>query len=448
MTLRNQLVLRAPAVADDAGTTTTTEDSRPKSMAGWMAGIKEMTAPPAPDKAKAENNDGKETKTDAGANGGAAPPVDAGTVPPAKPDADKAGASAAPKDEKPPAAGAATTTEDDDERPPRTSADWKARRAKVKQREDALNREIESRDTQLKELQGKLTEFESKLSQPTEPPPEIKSELDRLAAQNKELSDRIMVLDVTQHPDFQTYFENKRANAIGKAKRIVGEAQAAEVEKILAMPDSEYKSNQLETLLSEMTDMQRSRMAVVVDELENAELERKAEITKATTHAEKLKTEREAKAKQRQEAFEKAKQNGFTEVLNMFQDPDPKKGFMLYQKKPDGQEGAKEWNAAVDKRIADAKSLLFGGNMTPQKVSEAALRAVAMPAILEAYQHDLKEWTDKISKLEAQVKTLSAAQPAQGGAGGTKSSDDDKVPEGMSSEARVARWTKRVVQGP
>lgn len=188
---------------------------------------KENVSPPAP--------------TGKGSDAPVGKPADS---PPAKAEPAKPEPKAEPKPE--PAAAAPEAKpkgpEPGEEKWPRTSADWDKFKKVRKEREESLRKEIAIREEKIKELTTKYQEVEAKASKVPSTDPEV----ERLKKINDELTNRIMVLDVTQDPRFQTYFENKTQAQIQLAKNIVGAEKAEAIAKALQLPNTpEYNDLKL-----------------------------------------------------------------------------------------------------------------------------------------------------------------------------------------------------------
>ena len=264
-----------------------------------------------------------------------------------------------------------------------------------------------AREEKLKKLESELA---STGKARTEDPETLlaKTRLEQLEKENKDLSDRITTLDVTRHPKFEAYFKDRTEAQIKLAQRIAGTELAEDIAKALRIPDTDdfraYKESVLEGVMSNLTPIQQGRIAAIQNALADIEQERSNEIQKAESHRSTLLAQQEAEKKAMTEGAEKV----FTNVLRDLQDE--KTGMAIFRPRPDDQ----EWNTAVQRRVDSAKALLMGNGLKPDDIVRAAFNATAMPDILEFYRADMTEAEDKISKLEAQVKELTKAQPAAG----------------------------------
>lgn len=443
-------ILRAPAAVEDesAGGVAPGATASERPMSGWMNAIGDLDTPlndtPPPK---------KEDKTNASPNdtpgrSAVAPPADRlpvgdDSVAKAKAETEaKEKAEAARLEAEKIAAdakGTDKTGDDADEKWPRNSTDWDKFKKKRAERETALRKEIETRDAKLKELEGKTTEYETKLKATPAVDPDLQSKVTRLEARNKELTEKITVLDVTAHPDFISYFEKKTKAAHEDASAILGEEKGKEFVKILGYPEGDWKNIQMEEFYAGLNDVEKSEIGTVRKELRAIERERVDEIKSANEHKTTLLTEGAAKAKADTENRTKVMVETFNSVTKAMQDP--KNGNPVFQLR----DGDDAWNSEVPKRIEAVKSLLLS-SIKPDQVVRAAYQAVALPIVLQHYQADGKAWVEEKTKLEAQVKALSAAQPGGGGTGGNGTEVETKLPADTNPHDRAKAWAAKMAK--
>lgn len=326
-------------------------------------------------------------------NGETRPEPEAGLDnPPAKPAATSVGADGKTDAAKPTATAAPVAATTDEEKYPRTSQDWK----KFK---DAKAAALKERDAKIEALTKELTETKSKVvATPTDSP-----EWKAIQKERDELSERLRVTEVTQHPKFVAYFKNKTDQQVSLAKAIVGADNADKVEKLLAAPDSEWKQGQLEEMMIELGPVAQSRFGAVINALAAIEDERKGEIAKSKESYELLQKQKEDADKTKRAGLEKL----FTDIVRKA--IDPKDGMPAYQKRAEDTEEGKAWNKSVDERLEVVKTVLTKGE--PTQVIQMALDAAAFPEVLK---QNLKLRED-LTKAQEQVKKLSAASPTMNG---------------------------------
>lgn len=385
------------------------------SLSSWMADPIFKDEPPAPPAPKKEEKDGQAAALErsgerspgdklpvgADAPAGEGKAGDAAVVP-AKPDPD-------PVKPPEPKAEPAKELADWEKAPaPKNTAGWEAWKKSRRDAEIVFKKEIETRDTRLTELQTKLEEAETKATANGEPSPEIKSRIERLEAENQKLHEAFIVTNVESDPVFIKHFGDQTDAAVTKAKKLVGADKADQIGEILNLPDGKYKDEQLEQFMGDIeSTVTRSRLGVVLEDLDKIRDARAREITKAGVH----KQEKDAQSVASAEHAQKVAQGAFNTMLAGFTDKE--KGFAAFQKR--SGDGSEEWNKAVDSRIETAKNLLLGKNIKAETAVRAAFYAAALPDMLKWYAAERDQVKKATANLEKQIAELKAAQPNGGG---------------------------------
>lgn len=324
-------------------------------------------------------------------------------------------------DTKPKADAKPAEDEDDDfskAQQPKSKPDWenfrKIARDKKAELRAKLTKEIKERDDRLAELTAKI----SSAKPSDEPSPELKAQLERYEAENKELNDTVMRIKVTEHSKFKAAFDKPIEAAIARAKRHVGPEKAEQIEKILKLTDPEFRQAKLDEFYADIdSEMVKGRLNVVLEDLDKIQVEREAAIEERKQHYATLE-DRETAARAAQESKTKAVQEqAFKDTVNEL--TDPAKGFAVFQTR----DGDDAWNEGVKKRLDSAKGLLTSNNLDPATVIKAAHYAVALPAVLASYRAEADSWKEKEATYEAQIAELSKAQPK----GGTAKTDNGEA---------------------
>jgi hypothetical protein len=144
---------------------------------------------------------------------------------------------------------------------PRAAADF--RKIKV-MRDEALKR-AEAAEARIKEMETSSTG----------------QDVSRIAEENKRMSEELRLLAIERHPRFQAHFSNKEKLALDQARRAVGTELSGKIESIIRLPESDYKSEQLEAIMGELTGLQQGRLAAALTAYDNVTVERESEISKA-----------------------------------------------------------------------------------------------------------------------------------------------------------------------
>ena len=314
-----------------------------------------------------------------------------------------------------------------EEKIPRTAKDWDAYRAANKKRADDY-------ESKIGEMQKKIEEYEKA------PKPGANGDDPRVTALQKEIDDyseRLRLVDITQHPKFKAFYDGKVNAQIELAKRIVGADHADAIGKLLAMPDNEFRQEKIEAILGELSTLQQARVGSVLNTLTEIETEKTGHIEQAKTDLVAMQEKKKVEAETAKTEGMKKAEAAFATVLSTVQNPKDKDSLFIFQK----QEGNEEWNKGVDDRIAYGKNLLFG-QTPPQDLIKAALHAAALPGVVKSYQIAL----EKIKTLETQVAGLTASTPKlEGGRGGDKPAGEKPAPgktRFLDGRGQAAGWVK------
>lgn len=392
--------LLAPTAVEGGGTLTAPDFLESFSAGGeeTLADQAAAAAPaaPAPTK-KEEKTDGKTADASAGVIPAA---VEQPVQPAAKPAAVDAPAAAAPV-AKPGEAKPA----DEDEWPTKVQdiAKFKIKRKAI---EEKLKGEITERDTKLTDLQKQLD-----VAKTTKPADDTatKAEIEKRDVLIKSLYSKIDELDVTQDDRFTLHFGKKEEAAQAELKAVLGDERAKAFKELMDLPDGEYKTGQLVDFFSGLNDLEKTDLGTVRGKLREISKERADAIKYNSENVAALKAERQGKAEQVAKQVMERRHKLYVNTLADLQDP--QKGNPIYQPR----EGNEAWNTALANRIEEAKTLLRGQNTTEEQIIRAAFHAAAFPELVANYKADMLQKGDTITKLEAQVKALTAAQPAGGG---------------------------------
>jgi hypothetical protein len=295
-------------------------------------------------------------------------------------------------------------------KPPAKAAQWKEvneERARLKAENEALKAEKDK---------WKQWETQSK-------------EYDTVKRHNAELLERMQTIAVEKDPRFESYFKQKTDTAIALAKQAVGDSHSERVSKLLQLPDSDWRTEQLETVMSELGPTRQSRLGAAIVEMDRINLERSTAISKSKENWEAMqKADRDRVQGQKQE-FERT----FQDTLQKWSDP--KKGLALFQNK-DGDEAH---NAEVAQRVETARNIL-NLNLSADQLSKAALWSAAAPGLLKNQMALAQE----NKALKAELESLKAGGPElKGGTEGESSTDDEKQYEGMSMGEIIASKARK-----
>lgn len=365
----------------------------------------------------------KEWEQALAADGNLSPTVPKIEVPPVKePESAKPADKPAekPAEAKPAEKAAEKPKADDDEIPsdvksPAAQSSWK----KLKESKKAIETE---RDSIRSERDKLKSEYEALKAQATTPAQKanladdhdfqaLKKTLEAKEKEANELSERMRLIDVEQHPKFQAYFKAKTDQQFAIAKEIGGD----KLVELLQLPPSEYRKDQILSLMAEMNEVDKSTLGAVMTNLRSIDAERQSEIAKARDSYQQIQAEQKLNTERQVKEMRDLFARTTAEVT------DKTKGLSVFQER----EGDDEWNKGVRERLALAQSA-FEAKLKPEDGMKMIYWGAAAPAILQQN----KGLMQKVSELEATITELRAAAPSPGGE--TKG-DPDAAPRSTKS---------------
>lgn len=286
---------------------------------------------------------------------------------------------------------------------PRNGGDWKQFKASRKTERENAKKE---RD----ELAAKVKDYEEKLKTAPAAPavdydPEWKPKLTAAEKRAQELNEALQLSAVQNHPDFIRYFKDKTDKQLDLAGNIVPVEKADRVKKVLSAPPGEWRDQQLEELIGDMTPIQQARFGAVVNSLDQIQQERSGEIANASTRYQQLKDSEKAKAT-KTDADRNAKIKSVIDATKARLADNP-----AFQKR----DGDDAWNKSVEDRMNNAQALL-DGKVSVETGVEAAFHATAYKPLLESYKALHASTKAEIDALKKQVSDLSSASPRTEGA--------------------------------
>ncbi len=448
-----QKLARLLAPAETEGGGTAVADTPPGAMSSWITGLGSLeTSDPPPAQTQKEdpnatsgtapkpsgNNDAAASAQPSAA---AAPAAPAPATPPGP--ADKQPAETPPAaPAKPAEAAKPEAAAGEPEKMPRNSKDWDAHKAAEAKRREKLQAEIQTSQSKIKELETQIKTITEAKSE--EPSPSQKAYVEKLKAENEQMIQEMRMIETERIPRFREHYENEVNKHIATAKRIVGPEKAAELEKLLRLPDvpeyADVKQARIAEFTQEIDEIPKIRLLGIMNDLEKVVEERQEAIKNDRELAQQAQAQKKTQQAAQQAQLKASMEKIFNDVGKLLQDD--KVGMAVYQKR----EGDNTWNDAVEKRMALAKDMIFGNKLKPDDIARAALHAAALPAVLEAYQADRGEWEGKIATLEAQVKQLTAAQPGKGtsttGPSGGGERSERNI--GQTPQEALSAWMKSI----
>ncbi len=320
----------------------------------------------------------------------------------------------------------AAPAESAEEKWPRTAQDWKKYKQASKEREEAIAKE---RD----ELKSRYELTAKEIAELRKAPPT--TDVEPLKKELSKYQEELRTVAVERDPRFKAYFNAKTEAQFDIAKRTVGPEKANRMVELLGMAESPYRDREIEELIRDLPTMKQGQIGSVINSLGQIQYERESEITKARANYEAIQAQQKsgheaAMAKQKSDH-----ERAFNSILEKHQNAED--GTVFYQMR----DGQKDWNDGVQKRIENAKNLLFG-NAPTEQIMEAALWSTVVPDVLKyATERDAE-----VAKLRDQITKLTAANPsleggkAAGGGDGTK----EPLAKNASPHDAIHSWVKGI----
>lgn len=259
--------------------------------------------------------------------------------------------------------------------------------------------------TKAEQLEVRAKELETKLASA----PKIDTtELETLRKQKAEAEEFVKKFAIEHDPRFQEQYNTRIEAGINRIKSVVGGAEGEKLAQLVKLPDSQYRTEQIESVLADLSPFKQTRFSVAVDDLEKAMAEKESIVKQARDNFSQLERTNLEQINARKEAENKQRAQVFDSVIEKLKDP--KDGLPLFQYKPDDE----AWNGQVNERIGTIKAIV-NREYSEEDLVRWAGWAVTAPSLLQSY----KEQAAEIQKLTGENKALQAAQPTieQGQAG-------------------------------
>lgn len=214
----------------------------------------------------------------------------------------------------------------------------------------------------------------------------------KLAVQDQAITERdqfIKQFYIEHSPEFQSHFGQRLQNAILAAKRAVGAEAASKIETVFQVPASKYRDEQVALLAEGLSEFDKGRLVKAYTDLEDTELERAAELKKAPENFKKLQELQAQRAKEAQEQ-ETAKRDALTTMVMSRVESE-----------------LKDADEVTAKTVKERTRKVIEWSATPEELTGTLVDA----ARASASDNRIKEYIEKVGKLEAQLQELQGAQP-------------------------------------
>jgi len=229
-----------------------------------------------------------------------------------------------------------------------------------------------------------------------------------------------------RHPEFIEKHDKPIVAQVEVGKRIGGE-HGDKIAKLLQLPDSDYRTRQLDEIMEELSPSRASQLGSIITNIDLLRQERESAIQKMESEWETISKAEQAKAEQHRAELNALFESALKEAVSGDDTIE-----VLKEK-----EGDVDWNRGVRERLTLAKAI-YNNEIPPRERADAALWASIAPELVK----QTAAQTKLIAELQAKIKTLESGVPSMDGedaGSGGGSGDVDQRRAGESDADWMAR---------
>lgn len=247
-----------------------------------------------------------------------------------------------------------------------------------------------------------------------QPDPKVVEQIKLLQGERDNLLARLEAVAVEKSPRFEQAFKPRIEAAISQAKAAVGAERAKRVEEILSLPESAYRDEQIDGLLTEIgSNYRQSKLSQAVAELDRVAAERQALASRGSELYKQWQNEE-------QQAFQRQRQEREQQAIHTFDSE---------------LQGWRQAGYLKDDSEASLARDVFIGKADLTDAARASIWAVVGPKIARSSMEQSK----RIKELESELAKFRSVQPGRDTAGGNAPSAGDDLPPETSYADAIAR---------
>lgn len=270
------------------------------------------------------------------------------------------------------------------------TSNWK----KLHAAKDAYKQEVKKLQQQLEQVQRNGVNGKQN-GQPDQA--EFAKQLQAIQAERDNLMARLEAVAVEKSPRFEAAFKPRVDAALAQARNAVGPDRSKRVEEILALPEGNYRDEQLEAIAGEIDNtFRRNKLVSAVAELDRVSEERRSLASRGSELYKQWQTEE-------QQNIQRKHQEDTQRALGTFDSE------------------AQAWKHIITPDDETMARNVFIGNADLSDAARASLWAVAGPKLAKQSM----EKDQRIKELESELAKFRSVQPGTGNAGGTPQASDD-----------------------
>ncbi len=324
------------------------------------------------------------------------------------------------------------------DKPPHKKENWagfiKARQEERKR----LSEEAAKAKAEAESLRKQIAENQAKSAELPANDPEKES----LRQEKEELSRQLYAVSRERHPDFIAKYDGEIGRKTAAIRKISGAELGDKIVKLVTLPDSEWKREQIKESLGEVDELDRPLIRSLWHEIEMTQEARQNELNVSKEDFNRMVAEHTNKTKAQQEAALKSQVENvhklFGQRLSLLRNS---------LRELSERDGDVEWNAKLNSDLDDVKSLLLGKG-DPTRVVEVMLQSVAFPRTKverDSLELENKKLKDQIESLTKSSGALAQGQPGKRKDAPGSSPQTATTPlAGMRPSQAINEWVKNL----
>lgn len=334
----------------------------------------------------------------------------------------------APKPKEEPAAPApAPAKEEEPENP--IAFNWTKLRKEKKQLEQEVQKLKTESEGRIKSLTDELKAAKESAKVATTPQEAqvavgeidaLKKAIEAEKTQRSKVEEELKIVALERTPEFRDHFQKRFDAAMSAAKEAVPADAQSKAEAILGLPPSEYRKALVNDLVTDLSEYDKSRLAVAIFEMDKARSEKMAALKDHEVQFKKREELEAIKRAEQQKALEAQQDSTIKNVLSA-----ARERFSAFQSK-DGDEAHNAFVKTAEGRVQK----FFKGQLTPDEM-------VILPVLASEYEVVSAE-KDRLTKELQEAKKTIAAYEATSPKVDSGSKTPDGKPKGFMAKYHEA----------
>lgn len=247
-------------------------------------------------------------------------------------------------------------------------------------------------------------------------------DVEALKKELKEYRETLRDVAIERDPEFKQRFSTRENAAIEAAKMAAGE-NAEKVEKLLKLPSSPWRDEQLQKLSDDLPASSQRRLNAALNLLEQVDVERTAEIASRRQTFEQKQALTKSQQRELDAAREREMETEFNAVAEEWTKPETGHPFLT----------ERAGDTAHNEAVANARQIakaVYNGGLSAKELAMAAHWAATAPLALQGWQAERKARMEA----EAALDRMRGVDPGAGRQTGLESEGGAPAPQPGSPE--------------